>query len=294
MVNFIPRPALKATAEPPADFREEAVTEAAATTTVETETLAFPAPRAETFDSEPESGDPFARAVRQFKAEWVCSIDLGRELAEKWKACLDFRLDLVNRHARLDWAGNGLAPYNLYIRTAEPSPDLLDDVRRYFSAEPFDRFFRDCFGCPVTFLNFRPFMSLPHEDKGIGPQSWHQDGCPPGVFRAVMYLTDVDADGGPFDYLDADKKRRSVTGSAGTFLVFDANRLLHRGSPPKARERKVLDIVIAPRLAEQPFAVLWTGLNNWPGNPFQYSVNGMRASPPLAGREVSFKPRLVA
>ncbi len=243
---------------------------------------------------EPESDDPFVRAARTFRAEWVCSLDLGRELAEKWRNSVDYRWELANRHARLDWAGNGLAPNNDYIRTAEPTAEFLDEIRGYFSSERFTRFFHDCFGCLVTFLNFRPFMSLPHEDKGVGPQSWHQDGCPPGVFRAVIYLTDVDADAGPFEYLDADKKRRSVTGPSGAFLLFDANRLLHRGSPPKRTERKVLDIVIAPRADGQPFTVLWTGLNNWPGDPFQYSVNGMKASPPLTGAEISFKPRAAA
>jgi len=288
VLRWAPRPAPQAVAAPVAESRNDSVPKEAPVV------LTVPAPRVEAAAPEAESADPFVRAARQFKAEWVCSLDLGRELAEKWRNSVDYRLDLANRHARLDWAGNGLAPYNDYIRTAEPSAEFLDEIRNHFSSERFTRFFHDCFGCLVTFLNFRPFMSLPHEDKGVGPQSWHQDGCPPGVFRAVIYLTDVDADAGPFEYLDADKKRRSVTGPAGTLLVFDANRLLHRGSPPKRTERKVLDVVIAPRADGQPFTVLWTGLNNWPGDPFQYSVSGMKASPPLTGAEISFKPRAAA
>ena len=289
------RPAPKADAPPVVESRIDSAPKGPPSVlTVPAIVPTAPAPRVETAAPEAESADPFVRAARRFKAEWVCTLDLGRELAEKWRNSVDYRLDLANRHARLDWAGNGLAPYNDYIRTAEPSAEFLDEVRNHFSSERFTRFFHDCFGCLVTFLNFRPFMSLPHEDKGVGPQSWHEDGCPPGVFRAVIYLTDVDADAGPFEYLDADKKRRSVTGPAGALLVFDANRLRHRGSPPKRTERKVLDIVIAPRADGQPFTVLWTGLNNWPGDPFQYSVSGMKASPPLTGSELSFKPRAAA
>jgi hypothetical protein len=69
---------------------------------------------------------------------------------------------------------------------------------------------------------------------------------------------------------------------------------LHRGSPPRRHERRVIDLVLAPRLPEQPFRVLWPGLNNWPGDPFQYSVNGMRASPALPSQEVSLRPRKAA
>lgn len=241
-----------------------------------------------------EGSGPFAAAVQQFKKEWVCSIPLGREIADRWVTELDYQLTVANRHARLDWAGNGMTPYSLDIRSAEPTQALLDDVCAYFDSDRFNRFFQECFGCAVTFLNFRSFMSSPHVTKGLGPQAWHHDGCPPGVFRALVYLTDVDADSGPFEYIDENKELRSVTGSAGTFLMFDANRLLHRGSPPKHKVRKVIDIVIAPRLADQPFRVLWSGMNNWPGDPFQYSVNGMKAGPMLTTNELSLKPEAPA
>jgi hypothetical protein len=58
----------------------------------------------------------------------------------------------------------------------------------------------------------------PHSESAVGPQSWHHDGCPPGVFRGVLYLCDVDRDTGPFQYKDD----KGTLGKTGDLLVFDA------------------------------------------------------------------------
>jgi hypothetical protein len=235
------------------------------------------------------------RESTRFREQRLCQIEVSQALVAKWRGMLDFKWDIGNLHARLDWAGSPILPHNPRIRTAIPPQEMLDDLCALFSSEYYDLFFRESCGSPVTFLNCRPFLSLPHVTEGAGPQSWHRDGCPPGVFRTIIYLTDVDADSGPFEYQDDAGQVHSISGPAGTMLVFDADRWLHRGSPPKRSERRVLDFVVAPRLPDQPLRILWPGFNNhWPGDPFQYSVNGFLASPPFSDSEVSIRPRRAA
>jgi hypothetical protein len=78
----------------------------------------------------------------------------------------------------------------------------------------------------------------------------------------------------------ADGSKHRVLGPKGTMFIFDANRLKHRAVPPRSRECRSIDFVILPRMKSQPRRVLWSGINNWPGDPFHFSGNGMRASPP--------------
>ena len=86
VLRFAPRPAPKAAAPPVARIsRRFGPERAAGRPHGPGDEPPAPAPRAETVASEAESGDPFVRAARRFKAEWVCTLDLGRELAEKWR-----------------------------------------------------------------------------------------------------------------------------------------------------------------------------------------------------------------
>jgi hypothetical protein len=142
----------------------------------------------------------------------------------------------------------------------------------------------------VWYAGCRPFRSLPHQGEGSGPQAFHHDACPPHVLRAIIYLVDVDEENGPFEYISADGSSRRVLGPKGTMFVFDANRLKHRAVPPRARERRSIDFVILPRMKSQSRRVLWSGTNNWPGDPFHFSVNGMLASPPCPGLLMEINP----
>jgi hypothetical protein len=70
-----------------------------------------------------------------------------------------------------------------------------------------------------------------------------------------------------------------VLGPAGTLFVFDANRIKHRARPPVTRAREALDFVIGPRLPGAPRRVLWCGMNNWPVDPFTFSLDGALGYP---------------
>jgi hypothetical protein len=223
----------------------------------------------------------FAKARDEFNQNGVFSrtIDIapimaalnGREYGE----------DVGNNHLRLSWCGNGRKPFNPKMRNLIPDQMLLSAVHEVVYSDASLPYFQAALGADPHFINTRFFMSLPHDDAPEGPQTFHLDGCPPGVIRALIYLIDVDIDNGPFEYIDENKKHHFATGPTGTLLVFDANRRLHRGSPPRMKPRKAIDFCVAPRPATFPRRVMWAGMNNWPVDPYQFAVDGMVAYPPL-------------
>jgi hypothetical protein len=228
--------------------------------------------------------------ARTFHETSICRTEIDASIADSIADRLDFNLDVGNRHARLDWDGNTVAPFSDLLRAAEPSQEVLDILHGALYAPPIASLMQACMGGDVWYLNARPFQSLPHDGSGAGPQDYHHDGNPPHIIRAIIYLVDVDEDNGPFEYVDGNDHKHRVTGPKGTMFIFDANRLLHRAVPPRGRLRKSVDFVILPRTKSQPRSIIWAGINNWPGDPFHFSVNKMRASPPVTGKILETNP----
>jgi hypothetical protein len=234
-------------------------------------------------DGAEKPASPSAQALaREFQQNGICQTAIPPEAAAKLAESFDYELDVGNRHARLDWHGNAVTPGTSLMRAAAPDQEALDLIFQTLYAPEIDSLMRLCMGGDVWYANCRPFMSLPHAYEGGGPQAFHHDMCPPHVLRAIIYLVDVDKDNGPFEYVVADGRNQLVTGPRGTLFIFDANRLWHRGSPPRARYRQSIDFMILPRMKSQPRRVIWAGVNNWPGDPFNFSIHGMRTSPPSA------------
>ena len=214
-----------------------------------------------------------AELAAAFQTKGICSLPVTSPGLGKIRGDLVFDLDMANRHARLDWHGNTIASMSHNLRTQAPTPVQMAETYRILFESPVADLIRSVLGYDFTIYNFRLVQSLPHHDRGQGPQAFHYDGCPPGIVRGLLYLTDVDADSGPFEYLE-NKESRFATAPAGTFLLFDANRLIHRGNPPKTRRREVMDFVVGPLVPGQKRAVIWSGLNNWPVDPYHFSTDG--------------------
>jgi hypothetical protein len=119
----------------------------------------------------------------------------------------------------------------------------------------------------------------------VGPRLWHRDGEDCHVLRSVVYLNDVDDDGGPFEYVPrwaADVKALSragqrtdaemavlvprehwkrCVGPAGTVVLADSAQLFHHESLQHRTERSVVMMGHASRrpmnrqLAESHFPV---------------------------------------
>lgn len=213
----------------------------------------------------------FANHIAEFRNKGITVIPLDKTKAIQWLAAETIDRDVGNRHPAWDWAGNTIEPFSKDMQSGLPSEQLVDDLTSLFSGEDFQNLFSEILGCNAMIGSCRVFKSLPHPGAGIGPQFWHEDGCPSGVIRGVLYLTDVNEFAGPFQYKDGDGEH-SVLGEAGSLLIFDANRLSHRGSPPTKFTRAAIDFVFMPRLPGQPFRLVVAGMNNWPADPFCYSV----------------------
>lgn len=214
----------------------------------------------------------FTREIEEFQARGITTIATDRALAESWRHSQSFEQGVGNLHSAWDWAGNEVAPYSNALRTGIPSESMREELRGLLSGAAYETFFKGVLGCAVTVANCRLVRSLPNPSPGVGPQEWHGDGCPPGVIRGVLYLTDVDDDSGPFQYKDDTGEVHSVLGNVGDLLIFDANRLLHRGSPPRRSVRMAVDLVFMPRQPGTELKVVAAGMNHWPADPFFYSA----------------------
>ena len=210
--------------------------------------------------------------VNEFHQNGVVVLPTDPDRALHWRQTEKFNRDVNNLHSSWDWAGNSVKPYSSVLKTGFPSEDLKAELLRLITNPYYESFFKGVLGCSVSIGNCRLVKSLPHATAGVGPQSWHEDGCPPGIIRGVLYLTDVGEADGPFQYKDDHSQVHTVLGKSGDLLVFDAMRLRHRAMPPKSSVRMAIDLVFMPRLPGSEAQVIAAGMNHWPADPFAFSI----------------------
>lgn len=185
---------------------------------------------------------------------------------------------VVCKTPKLDWAHQpptmGFGVYNDTITYGDITPEGLTLLRSVLIEGPFGETIRKAFGAKFSIINVRPVHSVPHDGSGIGQQSMHRDGCPPGVFRALIYLNDVGPENGPFEYIPVGSDAPvQVTGKAGSMVLFDANTVLHRATPPRTGERLVLDLIFLAHPASCTEIVDCQVGVNWPIDPYMFSVS---------------------
>jgi hypothetical protein len=187
---------------------------------------------------------------------------------------LEYETGAANRHVRLDWNGLGLAPLPAHVASARPALDTLRSVHDALYAEPLAGQLQSLNGCDFTVVSA--------QFRRYGPADAQPDfaaeEAPPGVVRAAVYLSDVDDGSVALEYVDAAGASHRLAGAAGTMLVFDPRRVRTRwtaaGTPAE-----VLWLALMPRHKAVSRFVMWSGLNNWPVDPFNFSVEGFRLYP---------------
>ena len=173
-----------------------------------------------------------------------------------------------------DWVGGRGKSADVHNKTSDFSQESLKLIFEALYCDKSYSIISSMLGCNfVTFVRGR--KSCPHETEATGSQSFHRDGNPAGLFRGILYLSDVTEESGPFEIqLNPDKNVvTKVIGPAGSLLVFDAQRYLHRGSPPQKQIRYALDLVFVPcSVKTQPF-VVHQCQNSWPYDPYKFDIS---------------------
>jgi hypothetical protein len=102
---------------------------------------------------------------------------------------------------------------------------------------------------------------------------------PAGAIQAILYLADIDALNGPLQCTNAQGTVRSVAGPAGTLVLIDGRRAKCSWASAKKGKRQALEMVLLPRHRRLARSVIWPGMNNWPVDPFNFSIEGFVRHP---------------
>jgi len=145
---------------------------------------------------------------------------------------------------------------------SEMTPPEVEDLRRnlrYYSPDPGQRAAIEGFltgiGAQVEAELQTPWkvLNVRCYDTAIsfrtGPQMWHTDGFPSAIVKLLVYLT---TDGTPVngsELVDLQGQRVAVSGGSGTWLLFDPNRLVHRGPVEGQGPRRIIEITLCPALS---------------------------------------------
>lgn len=179
-----------------------------------------------------------------------------------------------------------------YGVVGEKGLKVLHDV---FIAGPIGDSIRAHIGSRFAMITARAVRSVAHSGEGVGQQTFHRDACPPAIFRGLLYLVDVDENDGAFEYmpLDGSPDPKRVTGAAGSWILFDANVISHRATPPRTRTRLALDFVILaiPDEADELVNSADVGCI-WPVDPYMFTLTE-RCYPRVKSKRW-FYPSLVA
>jgi hypothetical protein len=150
---------------------------------------------------------------------------------------------------------------------------------------------RAVYGCHLIVDKVYVYRSPISRQQPKASWLWHFDNHPREMLKVMVYLTDVDEDSAPFEYLrdpagvprlgaplaplhgdsripaaqierhlDEGWSRHIVTGPAGTVLVFDDN-VVHRGTLARRRHRDVVVFQVRPAAfrATPYLDTRWTG-----------------------------------
>jgi hypothetical protein len=201
--------------------------------------------------------------------------DLGREIAAAADD-LSFTSDPPNLAARLDWAGyprNGRRG----VAVAEPSNAVLEKAARLLVAGSGRACLQAGQAKELTVGSFRPIELWAGGSADAGGLP-----TPFGCRRALLCLDDAGAVclralGGE---LVTELPRR-----AGLLITYDPT-LLSCVATALGGPARFVEMTLAPRLRNHPFRVVAAGLNDWPADPFCYSVAGIRAFTPFTTDKV--------
>ncbi len=191
-------------------------------------------------------------------------------------ADLTFEPGLANRHARLDWVGYPRAG-RPGPAVAEPGEAMIEAAARLFCVGAARELLQVGQAKELTIQHFRPIeLAAGETTRGsVLP-------TPYACRRAILCLDS--AGRVVMEGLDGQPIAEQAS-SAGRLVVYDPFHIrCHAAAADQAA--RFVEIGLAPRLPNHPFRVVSAGLNDWPVDPFHYSVNGLKAFAPFKGDQV--------
>lgn len=103
-----------------------------------------------------------------------------------------------------------------------------------------------CLGTPFRVINVRCWKT-PADAAREETNGWHTDELfPPEVLKVMIYLTPAGPQTGTTELALEDGSRVVAEGPPGTYMLFKNFERTHRGVPPRAGARWVLELTVAP------------------------------------------------
>jgi hypothetical protein len=191
-----------------------------------------------------------------------------------------FELAETNPRVSVEWAG--------YPRTgrpgvamAQPSQQTLARAETLFSSSHARSIIQVGDGRELTIANFRPVELAPETTVTASTIP-----SPPGCRRALLFLSESSSIV-VADTIGNVLVQKSVR--VGAIAVWDPKRIAIFAKS-RTTPIRVIEIMLMPRHRAYPFRVAWTGLNDWPADPFHYTVGDIPASPPFETDLVRERP----
>lgn len=222
--------------------------------------------------------DAYAEANAEaaaWEADGRVGCDLGEGLAREVLADAAFSADGRNGHARTDWAGWPRAGRPRVVLGA-PSGAMLDRIASLLQQAPARATLQGGADRELTVASCR-IVRHDAAAEGRGELA----STPIHGRRALLFLAGHDRLS--FESPEGEPLLGPVQGP-GHLVVYDPRRVRTRiraGTEALA----VVEMGVIPRLSGHPFRVIASGLCDWPVDPYQFTVHGMKASPALIGPE---------
>jgi hypothetical protein len=182
-----------------------------------------------------------------------------------------------NRHARMCWSGS-FAPAPDAPALASPRPGDLDLLHNVIA---------DVLPLIETCLDYQATVYACHPLSVTavnGRVALVPAIAPPRSAIALLFL---DGDSKPCLAFGG-AVPRSIAPQPGLLVLADPARTTVSLEATTTALR-VIRLCLGPRHPNEPFRVVWSGLNEWPKDPFQYSVRGCLASPAYAAEDISYR-----
>ena len=191
----------------------------------------------------------------------------------------DYTATPRQRLARMDWVA-APAGVRAAILTAEPSAAQLAQAARLLEQASVQAILHADSGYAMTVSSFRPSL-LERGAEVTLPQVCHADI----VRKAIVRLRGT---GRVLFSFTNGAPPQELSSVAGVLAVYDPGQVICTLDATDD-DIEFIEMALIPRYQDQPLRVVWSGLNEWPLDPYHYDVTGMAASPAFDGDSMSLR-----